>query len=329
MCTAVAYKTRDSYFGRNLDLEFSYGETVTVTPRGFRFSFGDAGEMREHYAMIGMAHMREKYPLYYDACNEKGLGMAGLNFPHSAVYQKPRAGKHNIASFALIPWVLGQCGDLAEAERLLRRTSVTGQAFSEELPPTPLHWMVTDGVRSLAVEPMADGLHIHENPVGVLTNEPPFEMQLTHLRSFLHLSAQEPENRFSSTLQLTPYSRGMGAIGLPGDLSSSSRFVRAAFTAGNSVCGEGELESVGQGFHILNAVAQTQGCVRLDTGCEKTVYSCCINLCKGIYYYSTYGNEEIIGVDLRQEELAGNTLISYPLLEKTAFRMQNGHQPLP
>ena len=80
MCTAATYKTKDFYFGRTLDYEFSYGDEVTVTPRNFCFRFRHMSEVKTHYAMIGMAYVADDYPLYYDAVNEKGLGMAGLNF---------------------------------------------------------------------------------------------------------------------------------------------------------------------------------------------------------------------------------------------------------
>ena len=80
MCTAATYKTKDFYFGRTLDYEFSYGDQITITPRNYPFSFRHAGTKQTHYAIIGMAHVAGDYPLYYDAINEKGLGMAGLNF---------------------------------------------------------------------------------------------------------------------------------------------------------------------------------------------------------------------------------------------------------
>ena len=80
MCTAATYKTKDFYFGRTLDYEFSYGDEITVTPRKFPFEFRHMGKRDSHYAIIGMAHVAGEYPLYYDAINEKGLGMAGLNF---------------------------------------------------------------------------------------------------------------------------------------------------------------------------------------------------------------------------------------------------------
>ena len=109
MCTAATYKTNDFYFGRTLDYEFSYGDEVVITPRNYEFSFRRAGVMKTHYAMIGMAYVAGDYPLYYDAVNEKGLGIAGLNFVGNAVYNGEVQGADNIAQFELIPWILGQC----------------------------------------------------------------------------------------------------------------------------------------------------------------------------------------------------------------------------
>ena len=91
MCTAVTYKTKDFYFGRTLDYDISYGEQVTITPRNFLFRFRHTQEVSRHYAMIGMAFVKDGYPLYYDAVNEKGLCMAGLNFVGNAHYGKIRA----------------------------------------------------------------------------------------------------------------------------------------------------------------------------------------------------------------------------------------------
>ena len=285
MCTAVFYKNR--YFGRNLDYEYSFGEEVVTMPRDFSYPLGEE-KMETKYAVIGMAHVAEGIPLFYDGMNEKGLAMAGLLFEGNAVYQKPMVGKENIPSWAFIPWVLGQCESVAEAEGLMKKLNLTDLPFSEALPPSPLHWMVADKERCIVVEAMADGLHIHENPVGVLTNNPPFPFHLQNLHQYLNLTAEEPKDRFSESLSLQPFSRGMGAIGLPGDWSSPSRFVRAAFVRSNSV--SEEEEGVIQFFHILSSVEMPRGCVRLKSGYEKTIYASCCALEKGEYYYRTYEN---------------------------------------
>lgn len=108
MCTAATYETKDFYFGRTLDYEFSYGDEITITPRNYCFRFRYAGAVRNHYAIIGIAHIQNNYPLYYDAINEKGLCIAGLNFVGNAHYNEIEKEKVNIASFELIPWILCQ-----------------------------------------------------------------------------------------------------------------------------------------------------------------------------------------------------------------------------
>ena len=324
MCTAATYRTKDFYFGRTLDYEFSYGEEITVTPRNYPFSFRYLPEKREHYAIIGMAHVEEDYPLYYDAVNEKGLGMAGLNFVGNAVYGEVREGKENVAVFELIPYILSQCENTEEARELLGKIQITDTKFKEQLPNGRLHWIIADEKEAITVESVTEGLKIYENAPGVLTNNPPFPMQMFQLNNYMQLSSRQPENLFSDQLSLETYSRGMGALGLPGDLSSASRFVRVAFTKLHARSGEGEADSVGQFFHILGSVEQTRGCCELANGkYEITIYTSCCNATKGIYYYTTYTNRQITAVDMHREKLDGTELIRYPMLEEEQIRLQN------
>lgn len=322
MCTAITYDAKDHYFGRNLDLEYSYKERVTVTPRNFVFEFRKKGKLESHYAMIGMAYISAGYPLYYDATNEKGLSAAGLNFPDNADYKPFCAEKDNIAPFELIPWILSQCATVEEAEKLLGRINLLKEAFSSELPLSPLHWIISDRERSITLEPLKDGVKIYENPVGVLTNNPTFDYQLFNLNNYMTLTKGRPKNAWNLPLQ--EYSRGMGAMGLPGDASSMSRFVRATFVKMNSVSGESEKESVNQFFHILKSVEMQRGCVELEKNVyEITVYSSCCNTDRGIYYYCTYDNSRIWAVDMHKEDLNGSALIAYPLMVENEIPCQN------
>ncbi len=324
MCTAVTYRTKDFYFGRTLDNDFSYGDEVTITPRNYPFHFREAGSMETHYAMIGMAYVAKDYPLYYDAVNEKGLAVAGLNFVGNAVFWKHRDGMDNIAQFELIPWILGQCASVREARTLIEKMNLLDVAFEETLSPAQLHWMIADKDDAVTVETVKEGIRIYENPIGVLTNNPPFEQQMFALNNYMHLSAKPPVDTFAEGLDLTRYSRGLGAIGLPGDLSSQSRFVRTAFVKMNSVSGEGEKESVSQFFHILNAVDQQRGCCVLENGkYETTIYTSCCNAQKGIYYYTTYDNHQITAVDMHREDLDETTLTRYSAVKEEQIRMQN------
>ena len=324
MCTAATYQTKDFYMGRNLDYEFSYGEEVTVTPRNYPFAFLHGGAMESHYAMIGMAFVAEGYPLYYDAVNEKGLGMAGLNFVGNAVYRDAVRGKDTayVAQFELIPWILGQCGSVREAKAALSGMVITGTPFSPQLPTAQLHWMIADETSCITVESMADGLHIYDNPVGVMTNNPPFPYQLFALNNYRSLGVDTPENTFGT--DLNAYSRGLGGLGLPGDLSSQSRFVRVAFTKLHSLSPDDELHSVSQFFHILGSVDQQRGLCRLkEKEYEITLYTCCCNVSKGIYYYTTYDNHQITAVDMHKENLDGDSLIVYQPIAEQQVRYQN------
>lgn len=324
MCTAATYKTKDFYFGRTLDYEFSYGERIVITPRNYRIELRHGGVLEKHYAIIGMAHVAGNYPLYYDAINEKGLCMAGLNFVGNAKYQSVDETACNIAQFEFIPWVLANYSSVDEVRAALEKIRLVDTAFSEALPPSGLHWIIADENAAITVECMADGLHVLDNPIGVLTNNPPFSQQLFLLNQYMSLSPKQPSNNFSKELELSLYSRGMGAIGLPGDLSSTSRFARVAFTKANSVSGSDENESVSQFFHILGSVEQQRGCCEVaDEKYELTIYTSCCNASKGIYYYKTYDNHQICAVDMNKEELGGKALIQYELYTDNNIRWHN------
>lgn len=324
MCTAATYRTKDFYFGRTLDYEFSYGDEIVVMPRNYPFGFRHMETMERHYAMIGMAHVAEGCPLYYEAVNEAGLAMAGLNFVGNAVYGKAVPGRDNVAQFEFIPWVLGQCMSVKEARDLLERIELVDTPFSPELLVAQLHWILADREEAITIESVKDGLRIYENPVGVLANNPPFDMQMFQLNNYMRLSPKAPRNCFSDQLELQTYSRGMGALGLPGDLSSQSRFIRVAFVKLNSVSGDSEEESVSQFFHILGAVDQQRGCCDIGDGSyEITIYTCCCNADKGIYYYTTYDNHQITAVDMHKENLDGGTLVRYTPVRGEQIKLQN------
>lgn len=316
MCTAITYKTKAHYFGRNLDLERSYGECVVTTPRNYVFNMRCVPALGKHYAMIGMATVVDGYPLYYEATNEKGLSMAGLNFPDNADYKEYAEGKDNITPFELIPWVLGQCATLSEVKVLLDRINLVKINFSEKLPLSPLHWIISDRDGSITLECVKSGLRIYENPYGVLTNNPTFDYHMMNLNNYMGLHEGYAVNNLCPTEDLKNYSLGLGAFGLPGDFSSVSRFVRAVFVKQKSRSGCSEKESVSHFFHILGSVAMPKGCVMTADGqYEYTRYSSCCNTDKGIYYYTTYDNSAITAVDMHAVKLDATEIYKYELVE--------------
>lgn len=329
MCTAVRFGKSGRYVGRTMDYNCSFGEQVVVTPRHFRFPLRHRPDMETHYALIGMGMVAEGLPMYYDAVNEKGLSMAGLNFPGYAQYAQTADGACCVATFELLPWILGQCADLRSARQLLETMTLVGEGLNEQWQPVPLHWIVADKTGCITVESTADGITIYDNPVGVMTNSPDFAYQMTYLSNYMQISSRMPENRLAAgRVEFTPYCVGLGGFGMPGDASSSSRFVRAAFTNLHAAEYEEEQEQVSQCFHILGSVEMVEGCVDSQDGSpDKTLYTSCWDSEQGIYYYTTYGNHQISAVAMHGEDLDGSRLSCFPLRKTEniyVYPAQNG-----
>ena len=319
MCTSLSF-TGPALFGRNLDLERSFGQKVVITPRGAGFVFRRRAPLPRHHAMIGMATQAGNTALYAEACNEKGLYMAGLNFPGNAYYlPEAQARDGDVAPHELISLVLGSCANLDQARALLEGLRLVATPFAPGYPLAPLHWHVADATGALAVEPMKDGLHVYENPVGVLTNSPPFPHHVMNLSNYQGLSPQPPENSLAPGVELAVYGCGLGAAGLPGDASPMSRFVRATFHKCHAVFGATRAEQVVQFFRLLDTVAMPRGSVAAGAGYEETLYTCCIDAKALDYYYRTNRSGRICAVAMGQAGLEGEALRTYPLEEGPGF----------
>ncbi len=316
MCTAISWKCGSHFFGRTLDLEVSHGEEIIIVPRHFPLVFRRAGKMAAHYAMIGTAVAADGYPLYFDAANERGLCMAALNFPGNAVYLPPAGTQgriQDIAPFEIIPWILGRCASVRDARDLFARTRAADIPFSDAYPLTPLHWILADAAETLVIEPGPSGLALYDDPAGVLTNNPPFPQQMFHLQQYRHLSAVDSPPTFGAEIPFTNYSRGLGSLGLPGDFTSPSRFVRAAFLRANISAGAEE-ERISAFYHMMDAVAVPRGCVRLpDGGDVITRYTSCWDSESEKYLYTVYENRQIRAISLREHDLDSGELICYPM----------------
>ena len=285
MCTSITYNSLNHYFGRNLDLEYHYDEKVTICPHYYKFYFSNQGIVVHNYAIIGMAYVVNNYPLFYDAVNEKGLAMAGLRFPDNAAYADKKDGMFNIAPYEFIPWILRQCKNIQEVLVILKNTNIVNENFSDELPATPMHWMISDRTGSITVEMVKEGMKIYQNKVGVLTNSPTFEEQMNNLNNYTRL---------------------------PGDYSSVSRFVKAAYVKRKSVDAGTEKAGVNQFFHVLNTVEIPKGCVKTEDGkVQYTIYSSCCDLDEIVYYYTTYDNKELTAIHLFDNKLDGSELITF------------------
>lgn len=324
MCTCINFKTSNNYFGRTLDLEYRFNEKVVITPREYKFKLKNKSIINTKYSIIGMATVIEDYPLYAEATNEKGLAIAGLYFPKNAYFFNPDDSKFNLAPYELIPYFLGLCSTVEEVKKIIPNLNITNIPFAENLPITDLHWMISDGTNCIIVEQMKEGLKIYDNPIGVLTNNPPFDYHLMNINNYSNLTPYYDKSKFSSKIKLEQYGQGMGAIGLPGDNSSASRFIRAAFNKLNSICNDDEENSVTQFFHILDSVTFVQGAtITKENKVDITIYSCCMNTNKGIYYYKTYTNNQITAIKMTEKEKNKKELSVYNLIEKQQIKYEN------
>lgn len=324
MCTCINFKTQDNYFGRNLDLEYRFNEKVVITPKSYEFNLKNGITIKTKYSLIGMASVIDKYPLYAEATNEKGLSMAGLYFPKNAHFFTENKPKLNLTPYELIPYFLGLYETVAEVKKILPILNITNIPFRENLPIAELHWMISDGTECIVVEQLQNGLKVYDNPIGVMTNNPPFPYHLANINNYINLTPHYEENRFSDKINLQQYGQGMGAIGLPGDNSPASRFIRAAFNKLNSVCMKDEESSVTQFFHILDSVSMVGGATITKEGKpDITTYSCCINTSKGIFYYKTYTNNQITAIKMTDQEKNKKDLSIYDLIEKQQIKYEN------
>ena len=322
MCTSIAF-TQPLLFGRNLDLEVPFGQQVAIAPQDLPFRFHHRPPMNHHKALIGMANVAGETPLYAEAMNLEGLYMAGLNFPGNAYYFPDREDPAWVAPYELIPLVLGSCSTLAQARQLLEGIQVAAIPFAPGYPLAPLHWQLADATGSLVVEPTREGLRFYEDPLGVLTNNPPFPFQEINLNNYLSLSPAQPKNAFAPQLDLSPYGQGMGALGLPGDASPMSRFVRAAFFKSHAVFSQDQSRNILEFFHLLEGVAMVRGSVLTPEGkWDITLYSCCLDPSTGTYYYRTYDNSAIHGVQLTQALARGDRLRVFPLAQEPEFFLE-------
>ena len=307
MCTAISDRTRGHVFGRTLDLEYSLGEEVVITPRRFAFDFLHHPRITDHHAIIGAAHVAYGAPLYYDAANERGLCAAALSFPRFCEYSKPKKDSHNVASFELIPWVLSRAESVEEVRRLLANTTITDESIAENLPTTPLHWIFADKHSSLTVESTREGLKIHDNPWGVLTNSPDFKGQLINLERYAHII--EGGEKISSL-----HSRGLEGFGIPGDFSSGSRFVRACYVKSRTIPPKAPGEAVSRLFHIFDSISQPLGVtLGKDKAPVKTVYTSAIDTETLEYFFTTYENRRIRCVKLEMAPAGDDTLVRFSM----------------
>ena len=294
MCTAIKFNDVQGnvYFGRNLDWSFSYGEKIVITTAHYipRSPFGAITSIKS--PIIGMGIIQEDTPLYFDCANLDGLMVAGLNFPGNARYEEnPLEGKINVSAYEFPTYITANFSTLKEARKALENVAIINKPINEKYPCSLLHWIISDTTGSIVVEYTPSGMHIYDNPVEVLANEPTFDWHCENLHNYLNVTPEVPHDITWNKLSINPYGSGGGMRGLPGDYYSPSRFVRAAYLNASYPTKDNEEENISRLFHSLNGVSMIEGAARMTNGqFEKTVYTGGYSSKTHTYYYSTYDN---------------------------------------
>ena len=314
MCTGVRFSDNkgNMYFGRNLDWSCGYGQKVVITPRKFVYNSAFLGEMSSKTgAIIGMAIVVENTPLYFDCANEKGLAIAGLNFPGYAEYEPYEVkNKTNVAAYEFPLWVAMNFATVADAKKALKNVAIVAKPINEQFPVSQLHFIIGDGKESIVVEYTSNGMEIYDNKVDVLTNQPGYAWHKENLRNYMNLFPQMPREVKWSREKLTAFGSGSLMRGIPGDYYAPSRFVRVAYLNTHYPVKSGEADNVSRLFHTLTGVAMIEGAAEMADGkCEITVYTGGYSAASKTYYYNTYENPAIVSVAMKDYDLSSKELI--------------------
>lgn len=312
MCTGISFtdKQGNLFFGRNLDVAGDYGEKVIITPRNYKIPLKHEKDIVTSKALIGMGINAGGYPLYFDCINENGLAMAMLNFPGLAYYSpEPVTGKINLAQYEFFAWVLNNFDTVAQAREGIKKVNFVNTPFSPQMPTAPGHWIIADNKETIVVEPMRDGVKIFDDPIGVLTNDPTFDWQMTNLRNYIGLDPHDVGTKNWGKTELKQWGVGTGSLGLPGDSIPSSRFVKAAYLNGHYPVVETEKQNVAKLFNILKSVAMVEGSViNPNDKLEYTVYSSCYSTKTKTYYYNRYDDFELKHIALNDDLMTSDHL---------------------
>lgn len=311
MCTAIRFTDAQNklVFGRNLDWSCGYGEQVLTVPRNFKRTWQYTETHAPAPAVIGMGVVENEIPLFFDCANENGLAIAGLNFPGWAEYEKaPVSNKTNICAYEFPFWIASTFNSVDQAEQALANTAIIAKAPGN-YPVSLLHWLISDKTRAIVVEYTSSGMHIYHDNLDVLANQPAFLWHQENVRNYIGVTNEFPHDVTWGTQTLNAYGTGFGMRALPGDFSSPSRFVRAAYFNAHYPTCSSEKENVARLFHTLQGVAMIKGGAKMADGdFEYTVYTGGFSEASKTYYYRTYDDLTLHSVSLDAIDLDGSSL---------------------
>lgn len=303
MCTAMTIQVPQGhvYFGRTMDFSYPLDPELYFIPRGYTWkNILRTHTIQDQYSILAIG--QNLFPVVFaDGVNDMGFAAAVLYFPGYAHYDTADTDDSSrlpAASIELVHFLLGQCASAEQAIPILKNIRIVGVKDSVTNTVAPLHWILADKTGTcLVVEKTADGLHILPNPAGVLSNSPDFIWHMTNLRSYMNIEPTQKADEAWGPVSLSPFGQGAGTLGLPGDYTPPSRFVRTAFQKSHADFPPDREGTVNTCFHIMESVSIPKGVVMTDRGTpDYTQYTAFISLEEKRYYFKTYDNTGITAV---------------------------------
>lgn len=309
-CTGMQLTAKDGSIvhGRTLEFGTQIVVSAAVIPRGYAFTgttpLGKGLQYKAKYGAVGAMMFNE--PALADGINEKGLSVGTFYFPGFAGYSQitPENQAKALAPTEFPNWIITQFSTVDEVKEALATVVIVPTKLKNwgDIAP-PFHYIVYDrSGKCVVIEPQDGKLLAYDNSFGVITNSPPFHWHMTNLRNFINLRTANAPPLFVRGVELAPLGQGSGMMGLPGDFTPPSRFVRAAVFSYTAIASNTAPEAVLQMFHLLNQfdipVGIAREVVQGVTHSDYTMATCVRDPQALKYYLRTYQDQTIRVVDL-------------------------------
>lgn len=325
-CTGIRLTSKDgsAIYARTSEFGLDLDSDVIVVPRNFRFtgstSSGRPGiQWNSKFAVVGTNGGKET--IIVDGVNEKGLAGGSFYFPGFAEFQnitKESEGE-SLAPFELLTWILTNFENADEVKKALPTIKVGNVKNKSMGIVPPIHLIIHDKNGSIVIEYTKSGLSIYDNPLGIITNSPTFDWHLTNLRNYINLSTFNIPSMELGGIKFQQLGQGTGMLGLPGDFTPPSRFIRATFFSKASIPLNSAQETILQAFHILNNFDIPKGMVREKGGnqkeFERTQWTSAIDLKNRRFYFRTFENSDVRMVDLTKFDLSSKEVKTLSMKE--------------
>jgi len=325
-CTGMRIMAKDGsvVWTRSMEFGADIGSALMVSPRGLKWTSpapkGNGLQWTAKYGFVGPNGLGLNVPL--EGLNEKGL-YAGAYWMTTGETKfpdvKPADYPNTVAQTDVVAWLLTNFTTIDEVKAALPKIKIAGLEIEATHAVALCHWSVMDATGKAAVIESINGkVTITDNPVGVFTNAPAFDWHLTNLRQYINLNPANVDSAQLGNAKVLPLGEGTGLLGLPGDFTPPSRFVRAAVFANSVLQAENADEAVSLGMNLIAGFAITRGIARGVGGDGKpeydyTQWTTVYDLTRKAVYVRTYENQNYKVVHFDKLPLGGKKNLTITL----------------